>query len=412
MPTPRHRRPASPRTRKVALSSLLAGAVAAALAGFLAVAPIAGASDRGEAALPPGVTDETGPAAYTPAIRVLAVRAMTEKLGLSTADATARLAALADRTVAARVLERELGPRTAGSYLDRATGQLVVNVTDVAAGQSVTAAGARARLVTRSMAQLQWVQGALDASGAVPGTSWAVDSATDTVTVQLSSAAEADPRTAGWVRTLANYGDAVQVVHTGAGLTTQAFLGGQAILNANGSGRCSSAFNAVRGAQSFVITAGHCTQAVQEWTDGSQRIGESDVVQFPGNDFGTIAVDDPFALDPRGAVADNGQTQPITGTTAVPVGGVVCKTGSTTGTTCGTVLAENTTVVYPEGTVTGLIQTDLCTQPGDSGGALFAGDQAQGLVSGGTTGSCDRPGFVSFFQPITEVLQATGLQLR
>ena len=417
MPTPRPcpRPPAEPpRTRKkAALVSLLAVPVAAAVAAFLAVSPVAGAATSGRVALPAGdATDATGPAAYTPAIRILAVRAMSEKLGVSTADATARLAALGDRTLAATALEQALGARTAGSYLDRASGELVVDVTDSAAGHSVTMAGARPRLVSRSMAQLRRVQDALAASGAVPGTSWAVDAASNAVTVQISSAADADPRTAGWVRALADYGDAVRVEHTDAGFTTQSFLGGQAILNANGSGRCSSAFNAVRGAESFVITAGHCTQAVREWTDGIQPIGTSDVVQFPGTDFGTIAVDDPFALDPRGAVNDNGQTQPITGSTAVPVGGLVCKTGSTTGTTCGTVLAYDTTVVYPEGTVTGLIETDLCTQPGDSGGALFAGDQAQGLVSGGTSGSCDQQRFVSFFQPINPVLLATGLQLR
>lgn len=414
MPTPRPCPPAAPRTRKkAALVSLLAVPITAVVAAFLAVSPSVSASTAGRVALPAeDETDATGPAAYTPAIRVLAVRAMSEKLGLSTADATARLAALGDRTLVATALERALGARAAGSYLDPASGQLVVNVTDAAVGQSVAVAGAKPRLVSRSMAQLRRVQDGLDASGAVPGTSWAIDAESNAVTVQISSVAEADPRTSGWVRALGDYGDAVRVQYTNAGFTTQSFLGGQAILNANGSGRCSSGFNAVRGEKSFVITAGHCTQAVREWTDGIQPIGASDVVQFPGTDFGTIAVDDPFAFDPRGAVNDNGHTQPITGSTAVPVGGLVCKTGSTTGTTCGTVLAYDTTVVYPEGTVTGLIETNLCTQPGDSGGALFAGDQAQGLVSGGTSGSCDQRRFVSFFQPINPVLQAVGLQLR
>jgi hypothetical protein len=37
--------------------------------------------------------------------------------------------------------------------------------------------------------------------------------------------------------------------------------------------------------------------------------------------------------------------------------------GSTTGTTCGTVLAYNVTVNYAEGTVFGLTRTDICTQP-------------------------------------------------
>jgi streptogrisin C len=32
--------------------------------------------------------------------------------------------------------------------------------------------------------------------------------------------------------------------------------------------------------------------------------------------------------------------------------------------------------------VSGLTRTNICTQPGDSGGAMFAGSQAQGITSG------------------------------
>jgi Trypsin len=95
----------------------------------------------------------------------------------------------------------------------------------------------------------------------------------------------------------------------------------------------------------------------------------------------------------------------------VPVGAQACKTGSTTGTTCGTVLAYNVTVNYAEGTVFGLTRTNICTQPGDSGGAMFAGSQAQGIVSGGTVVSCSSSSFRSFFQPADEPLSTYGLTL-
>ena len=39
---------------------------------------------------------------------------------------------------------------------------------------------------------------------------------------------------------------------------------------------------------------------------------------------------------------------------------------------------------YPQGTVTGMIRTTVCAEPGDSGGALFAGNTALGLTSGGS----------------------------
>jgi streptogrisin D len=75
----------------------------------------------------------------------------------------------------------------------------------------------------------------------------------------------------------------------------------------------------------------------------------------------------------------------------------------------GTVQALNASVTYPEGTVNGLIQTDVCAEPGDSGGALFAGDKALGMTSGGS-GDCSSGG-ETFFQPVTTALEATGAQL-
>ena len=51
----------------------------------------------------------------------------------------------------------------------------------------------------------------------------------------------------------------------------------------------------------------------------------------------------------------------------------VQRSGSTTGVHSGTVTATNATVNYAEGSVSGLIRTNVCAEPGDSGGSLFAG---------------------------------------
>ncbi|MGK5557592.1 hypothetical protein ACSNOI_38890 [Actinomadura kijaniata] len=58
----------------------------------------------------------------------------------------------------ARPLAARLGARTAGSYVDRATGRLVVTVTDADAARAVTAAGAEPRTVRRSRADLKKVE--------------------------------------------------------------------------------------------------------------------------------------------------------------------------------------------------------------------------------------------------------------
>ena len=64
---------------------------------------------------------------------------------------------------------------------------------------------------------------------------------------------------------------------------------------------------------------------------------------------------------------------------------------------------------YPQGVVSGLIRTNVCAEPGDSGGPLFAGTAAIGLTSGGS-GNCTTGG-TTFFQPVTEALSVYGLRV-
>jgi streptogrisin D len=214
---------------------------------------------------------------------------------------------------------------------------------------------------------------------------------------------------AGFVARARSFGAAVRVQHTRA-IHTQAFYGGQAILH--GGSRCSAGFNTRSGSgRNYVLTAGHCTNLGGTWTtSGGQTIGPVAASSFPGNDFGAIRISNPASLDPRGGVLNGGAFQDITGASRVPVGTRACKTGSTTGTTCGNVQAYNVTVRYAEGTVYGLTRTSICTQPGDSGGAMFYNNLAQGITSGGTIGGCGG-NFQSFFQPADEALSVYGLTL-
>ena len=311
----------------------------------------------------------------------------------------ADVAATADR------LTRALGAQGAGAYLD-ASGRLTVNVLGARAAAQVRAAGATPRQVTRSTARLERVKASLDAAKTAPvGASWGVDVASNTVLVTVPAG-----RGAAFVAKARTFGAAVRVERSPA-VQTQAFYGGQAILH--GGSRCSAGFNTRSGSgRNYVLTAGHCTNLGGTWTtSGGQTIGPVAASSFPGNDYGAIRISNPAALDPRGGVLDNGAFRDITGAGRVIVGTQACKTGSTTGTTCGPVLAYNVTVRYAEGTVSGLTRTRICTQPGDSGGAMFAGSQAQGITSGGTVGSCSQSGFQSFFQPADEALSVYGLTL-
>jgi hypothetical protein len=99
----------------------------------------------------------------------------------------------------------------------------------------------------------------------------------------------------------------------------------------------------------------------------------------------------------------------ITGLADPEVGQRIFRSGSTSGLRQGEVTALNATVNYPEGTVTGLIETNVCAEPGDSGGPMFADGVALGLTSGGS-GDCVAGG-TTFFQPVTKALTELGVKL-
>ncbi len=106
----------------------------------------------------------------------------------------------------------------------------------------------------------------------------------------------------------------------------------------------------------------------------------------------------------------NGSTRAITEAGDATVGQTVTRSGSTTQVHDSEVTGLDATVNYGSGdVVNGLIETTVCAEPGDSGGALFAGDTALGLTSGGS-GDCSSGG-TTFFQPVPEALAAYGAEI-
>ncbi|MFD8914539.1 S1 family peptidase [Streptomyces sp. NPDC059575] len=299
----------------------------------------------------------------------------------------------------------DLGASAAGSYYDAQGKSLVVNVLDGSAARTVEAAGARARIVTRSLAQLDGTRSALTQRASIPGTSWAIDPVSNKVVVTADRTVGA----AAWGklgRVVDGLGDAVQLKRS-KGEFKPFIAGGDAITGSGG--RCSLGFNVVKGGAPYFLTAGHCTAAISSWSDSSGNVlGQNEVSSFPGNDYGLVkytgAVAHPSEVD-----LYNGSSQAITGVAEAAVGMRVTRSGSTTRVHDGTVTGLNATVNYSEGTVSGLIQTDVCAEPGDSGGSLFSGSGAVGLTSGGS-GDCTSGG-ETFFQPVGEALAATGAQI-
>ncbi|MER5752064.1 S1 family peptidase [Streptomyces sp. NPDC002088] len=321
------------------------------------------------------------------------------------ASAPRTLSAVAAGNLAS-MLGKALGTDAAGTYYDANTKSLVVNVLDETAAKTVEAAGAKARVVENSLAELKSARTALKDDATIPGTAWVTDPRTNQVVVTADRTVS-DAEWAKLGKVVDGLGSVAELKRS-EGEFKPFIAGGDAITGSGG--RCSLGFNVVKGGQPYFITAGHCTEAISTWTDSSgTTIGQNEQSSFPDNDFGlvkyTAEVDHPSEVD-----LYNGSAQAITRAADATVGEKVTRSGSTTQVHSGTVTGLDATVNYGNGDiVNGLIQTDVCAEPGDSGGSLFDGDAAIGLTSGGS-GDCTSGG-ETFFQPVTEALSAFGAQI-
>ncbi|MDI5966314.1 S1 family peptidase [Streptomyces sp. SL13] len=303
----------------------------------------------------------------------------------------------------ARLTQNLGSTATAGAYYDPAAAATVVNVTSDAAADAVRAAGAVPRHVAYSGARLRAAGRAVRTLG-IAGTAWAPDPRADQLVVTADS--RLTPAELTRLRTAAKgYGKAVRVERV-AGRFQTLLSGGDAIYG--GGYRCSLGFNVHDGATYYFLTAGHCGQAVATWyTDQGQttKIGPTTGYTFPGSDYALVRYDN-TALEHPSTVGD----QTIGTAGDAYVGESVTRRGSTSGVHSGTVGALDASIDYGDGDVVdGLIKTDVCAEPGDSGGPLYDGGTALGLTSGGS-GDCTTGG-TTFFQPVTAALTHYGVSL-
>ncbi|WP_134042241.1 S1 family peptidase [Streptomyces bluensis] len=298
--------------------------------------------------------------------------------------------------------------RTAGSWIG-SDGEPVVAVTDEEAAAEVKAAGARPKKVRYSMDDLNSATKALRSAPRVAGTSWAIDPSSNEVVVRADKTVSKDD----WsrmTRVAEEIGGSVRMERTEGTFTTR-LNGAQPIFST--SGRCSVGFNVTNGQSRFMLTAGHCGPAGSVWfddTQGTRQIGRTITSNFPGADYSLVQYDNEDESEASNVVAiGEGRGVRITSVADATVGQKVFRSGSTSGLAEGEVTALNATVNYPEGTVTGLIETTVCAEPGDSGGPLFSESVALGVTSGGN-GDC-KSGGTTFFQPLTKALTALNVTL-
>ncbi|MFF3564144.1 S1 family peptidase [Streptomyces sp. NPDC002574] len=236
-------------------------------------------------------------------------------------------------------------------------------------------------------------------SADVPGSAWSVDPGSGTLVV-VTDATVSRAGLDTLRRAAGPFDGAVRFERAPGAFRHFAAEGGTA---AYGVGfRCSVGFNVRSGGVSYFLTAGHCGAATDRWYADAARarpLGTTVAHRYPGDDYALVRYDS--AKGHPGKVGG----QDIRKAAAAYVGEAVKRAGSTTGVHSGTVTGLGFTVNYGGGDIVrGLIRTDICAEPGDSGGPLYDGTKALGLTSGGS-GDCTNGG-TTFYQPLPEVLKA------
>ena len=285
-----------------------------------------------------------------------------------------------------------LSHRRFGRLLAIAIGTTVI-------GLSATSTAAAAPSPQFSADTLAAASSAVSTAG-VDGIAWYTDAASGRVVITADSAVSS-PEIATLRRAAGAHAGALRIERA-KGQFSPLLAAGDAIFG--GKFRCSLGFNVVSGSTYYFLTAGHCGSLVDTWYTNSGHttlIGPTINFSFPGNDYALVRYDNTSLSHPGGfTVAD-----PF-------VGESVTRKGSTTGVHTGKVTALNVSVRYtgnPGGKVSGLIQTTVCAEGGDSGGPLYDGNKALGLTSGGS-GNCSSGG-TTFFQPARAAASHYGVTI-
>ncbi len=327
--------------------------------------------------------------------------------------------------IAARL--QAAGHRFDGLFLD-AKGDLVVQADPGSASAvAAKAAGATVRDPAYGQARLTAIQESLSAGSLQGVAKIGVDLQNDRVVVTRSGALSP-----ALMKAIRAQGAAV-TVREGTAYEAQATVrGGDKIRIDGGNGYCSAGFRGHDSNNALVMVwVGHCVEDASTFTNSAgTRIGtygDGDFVSYDGyDDYDTgyvrIDAEDSISLTANAYGTTGYNLDASRGSAKPPVGSEVCRTGATSGITCGKILSYGNTVTYVDpdtretvARVRGLAETTACTAGGDSGGAYSSGGYGIGLTSGGPIGqTCGfNGGFLtgksSLVQPVNDVLSRHGL---
>ncbi|GAB77127.1 streptogrisin C [Austwickia chelonae] len=360
---------------------------------------------------------------------------ISRAFGLSAEDALSRAHEQEKHAGTARDIQAKLGERTSGSFIDQKRGKLVVNVVDDATAKQISGDKVEAKVVKTSRREIETNRRKAEETLGDLAKATSLDTRRNTIVLTVSNKDGDAARKA--VEGLDNveiqtsddeFEDEASIIAEDTPRTS--VYGGQKITFTREAKRfkCSLGFNAQKDGKDVFITAGHCGRGNATFTKNGKKLGVTQEFAYPGHDMAYATLDP--AWEGKDAVDKwNGKVVVVKGSTEAPVGTSVCKSGQTTGWTCGTITAKDVTAKYRNkktgqvARITGLTQTDACSAKGDSGGAWMAGNQAQGVHSGGNgrkiidpkTRACrhqDGKPNVAYFQPLNPILETYGLTLK
>jgi streptogrisin C len=333
--------------------------------------------------------------------------ALQRDLGLSASEVKTRLAQEETARTTEKNVRAALGASFAGSWFDAKSGTLVAQTTDRAKASGL-GKGVTVRVVSNSRAELDGVKAGIDrfAGKAAPSAinGWTVDDKTNSVVVAVNGK-KMDAKATSFLTSVKAMHSSIRVIEENDSPRTYADVVGGWPYWINNAARCSVGFAVYGG----FVSAGHCGTAGSSATDSNGAfLGTFAGSQFPGNDFSYIST--VAGVNLWGYVEGyNGYWYYVYGSAQVAPGSGICRSGSTTGMWCGTLLDRGWTINYPQGTVYNLTRTNVCAEPGDSGGSWLSANQAQGVTSGGS-GNCSSGG-TTYYQEINPILATYGLTL-
>ncbi len=354
------------------------------------------------------------------------VLALAAEDGITPREAADKLVRQGQSQQLAERLDKELGSRIAGAYLDKRSAQLVVNVNDEATARAVREAGAVAVLVEHSAGALREVQSWLDRTAAAgePGAldSYHVDLAANVVVVNSPSARVAEE--------LRAFGSRVRITTERGAIGELAaenvWAGGTQVWRWNGLNQflCTAGFAAKNAlGTKYMITASHCVYAAANYLNiGIYKFGDR-VHYNVSYDEATVKNNTPgYFVQLPNVWQWNGFSVVVKGWYTSMVNSYVCKSGMTTKWTCGYVAATGVagTTTFPDGSVKwvfGLTRANLCGRKGDSGGPVVTKPGIYWYATG-TVSTSNAPSATMcaaaptiHFQPVGATLARAGLSI-